>query len=512
MKQADVVIIGAGLAGIFAAWELSEKRPDLKVVVIEEGRDIQHRACPIVSGQTDHCIHCPICAIMRGYGGAGAFSDGKFNFTTEFGGWLTDYLPDEEVLSLIEEVDQINCRFGATQEVHSTYSPEAEQIRKRALSHDIHLLNARCKHLGTDRNREVLIRQYNELKTRVEFQFETRVQSIIPICKGKPLPKPLIHPSQPTGHNQEQRLESDAQQEQLPTSVRLSSHDNSSFQQPDGYCIETSRETLTCRKVIAAPGRAGADWFATECRQMGLRVTNNQVDLGVRVEVPALVFKEITDVMYEAKLKYRTKQYGDIVRTFCMNPYGYVVSENTDGIITVNGHSFEDPAKRSENTNFALLVSNRFTEPFNEPNRYGQHIASLSNMLGGGVMVQRLGDLIEGRRTTEHRLKKSFVHPTLNATAGDLSLVLPKRHLDNIVEMLEALDRLAPGTANKDTLLYGVEVKFYSSRLMLDSNLETELQGLYAVGDGAGITRGLSQAGASGLKVARSVLKSLEEA
>ena len=279
---------------------------------------------------------------------------------------------------------------------------------------------------------------------------------------------------------------------------------------PERYILETNKGDIACKYLIAAPGRSGAEWFSDVCRSLDLPLINNQVDLGVRVELPALVFKDITDVLYEAKLKYQTRQYSDVVRTFCMNPYGYVVTENTDGIITVNGHSYDDPGLHSENTNFALLVSNRFTDPFDEPYRYGKHIASLSNMLGGGVLVQRLGDLRNGQRTNAHRMSKSFVKPTLDATPGDLSLVLPKRQLDNIVEMLGALDKLAPGTANTDTLLYGVEVKFYSARLQLTSEFETSMPRFFAIGDGAGITRGLSQAGASGLHAARSIIKRLK--
>ena len=274
--------------------------------------------------------------------------------------------------------------------------------------------------------------------------------------------------------------------------------------------IKTKNELISAKYIIAAPGRAGAEWFSEQCKSSGINLLNNQVDVGVRVEVPAMVFEHITDEVYEAKLVYRTKQYGDLVRTFCMNPKGYVVNENTDGIITVNGHSYRDEALQSTNTNFALLVSNKFTEPFKEPHKYGKSIASFSNMLGGGVLVQRFGDLIKGRRSSEHRIEQSFVKPTLQATPGDLSLVLPKRHLDNIIEMIYALDKIAPGMANDDTLLYGVEVKFYSSRLELSTELETIIDNLFAIGDGAGVTRGLSQASASGVYVARNILKRLE--
>jgi len=454
----DVAIIGAGTAGVFAGYELLRLRPELKVLILEMGADIYHRSCPIVAGKVKECISCKPCSIMSGFGGAGAFSDGKYNFTTEFGGWLGDYLDGKELLDLIDYVDSINVRFGATKEIFSTDTPAAHAIEKKALENDLHLLQARCKHLGTERNLKILTNIYEYMADKCEFRFTTRVDAVVPSDGGYRL--------------------------------RLS----------DG-------SEAACRFCIAAPGRCGAEWFADRCRELKLSMTNNQVDLGVRVELPAKVFEHITDVVYESKLLYRTKQYGDIVRTFCMNPYGHVVSENVDGLITVNGHSYADPALRSDNTNFALLVSNRFTEPFNQPYAYGKHIASLSNMLGGGVLVQRFGDLIKGVRTNEHRLSQSFTKPTLQATPGDLSLVLPKRHMDNIIEMIYALDKLAPGTANYDTLLYGVEVKFYSARIELTQELETQLPNLFAVGDGAGITRGLAQAGASGVQAARAIAR-----
>lgn len=452
----DVAIIGCGISGIFAGYELTKKNPDLKIVMIEQGHNIFGRNCPIVSNKTKDCIRCKTCDIMRGFGGAGAFSDGKFNFTTAFGGWLNDYLDDKEVMDLINYVDSVNVEFGATDEIFSTYTPEAKAIEKRALENDLHLLQAAVKHLGTENNLEILKRLYNYLLERLEMLCNTQVLNITP-----------------TG---------------------------------DGYTVELQNEkTIQCKYLIVAPGRSGAEWFSQQCKQLKLDMINNQVDIGVRVELPAKVFEHITDVVYESKLVYRTKQYGDLVRTFCMNPYGHVVSENVDGIVTVNGHSYTDPSLRSENTNFALLVSNRFTHPFNEPYQYGKRIASLSNMLGGGVLVQRFGDLIKGARTNAHRLGQSFTHPTLNATPGDLSLVLTKRHLDNIIEMIYALDKIAPGTANYDTLLYGVEVKFYSSRLELTRELETKLPNMFAIGDGAGVTRGLSQASASGVHVARTI-------
>lgn len=455
----DVIIIGGGLSGIFTAYELASKNRNLKIGLFEEGRNINQRSCPIVENKVDSCISCKSCGIMRGFGGAGAYSDGKFNFTTQFGGWLNDYLSDNEVMDLIEYVDRINVSFGATEEVYSTFTPEADEIRKKALGHDLHLLDARCKHLGTEKNKEILIKQSKWLDERIDLKCSIKVNEINP---GKDM---------------------------------------------EDFLINTSKGDFKCRYLVVAPGRSGAEWFSGQCKKLGLELINNQVDLGVRVEVPAAVFRDITDAVYEAKLQYRTRQYKDLVRTFCMNPYGYVVAENTDGIITVNGHSYTDPKLQSDNTNFALLVSNKFTSPFKEPYQYGKRIATLSNLLGGGIIVQRFGDLIDGRRTNEHRLNQGFLRPTLEATPGDLSLVLPKRHLDNIIEMIYTLDKIAPGTANHDTLLYGVEVKFYSSRLNLTGELETPVKNMYAVGDGAGITRGLSQAGASGVVAARSILK-----
>ncbi|MBP2632925.1 MAG: Pyridine nucleotide-disulfide oxidoreductase [Firmicutes bacterium] len=453
----DVAIVGSGPAGIFAAYELMLKKPSLKVVMIEAGKDIYKRKCPIAEKKVEHCINCKPCSIMRGFGGAGAFSDGKYNFTAKFGGWLNEYLSDEQVLAFIDYVDQINMQFGAPTEVFSTMN---SSLGKKAIACGLHLLDAKVRHLGTENNLKMLQGIYEALKIKITMLFKTTVKNII--------------------------------------------------NQTNGFSLELeSGDQIEADYLIAAPGRAGSEWFAEQCRALGLELLNNQVDVGVRVELPAIVFEHITDEVYEAKLVYRTKQYGNLVRTFCMNPKGYVVAENTDGIVTVNGHSFRDEKLHSKNTNFALLVSNKFTEPFNEPHQYGKRIASFSNMLGGGVLVQRFGDLIKGRRTNEHRLEQSFTKPTLKATPGDLSLVLPKRHLDNIIEMIYKLDEIAPGTANDDTLLYGVEVKFYSSRLRLSKQLETPIANFFAIGDGAGVTRGLSQAGASGVYVARTILERL---
>ena len=460
MNKYDVAIIGGGPAAIFAAYEFTVKHPEVKVIILEEGNPLKLRKCPMIEGKANHCLLCQPCSIMRGFGGAGAFSDGKYNLTTEFGGWLKEYLPEKEVIELIDYVDSINCKFGAPQEAYTTKGCKIGGI---ALGFDLHLLNAKVRHLGTENNLKIMLAIHDYLEEHgVEIKCNTQVNNI--------------------------------------------------KKEKKNYTLELKGEDkITVPYVIAAPGRAGSEWFLDQCKALGLSYVSNQVDIGVRVEVPAQVFKPITDEVYEAKLMYRTKRYGDLVRTFCMNPNGYVVAENTDGIITVNGHSFSDPKRNSGNTNFALLVSNKFTEPFKEPHKYGKHIASLSNMLGGGVLVQRFGDLIKGRRTDASRLKKGWLRPTLSAIPGDLSLVLPKRHLDNIIEMIYALDKIAPGTANADTLLYGVEVKFYSARVALNSKLETALPNLFAIGDGAGITRGLSQASASGVAVAREISKRLSK-
>lgn len=453
----DVAIVGAGPAGIFAAYELTKEAPQLRVLILESGRDIYHRVCPIAAGRTPTCIGCKPCSIMRGFGGAGAFSDGKYNFTTAFGGWLNEYLPDEKVMELIDYVDAINCGHGAPSKVFST---EHSAIAREALKHDLHLLAARVRHLGTENNLRMLEAMYEHLKEKVAFRFLSPVRHI----------------------------------ERADRSLELE-----------------SGERIEAEYLIVAPGRAGAEWFSDECDRLGIVRENNRVDVGVRVEVPDAIWDAVTREVYEAKLVYRTHRYGDLVRTFCMNPHGHVVMENTDGIVTVNGHSYSDPKLQSHNTNFALLVSNHFTEPFKSPHQYGKRIASFSNMLGGGIIVQRYGDLVRGRRTDAHRLAKSFTRPTLAATPGDLSLVLPKRHLDNIIEMIGALDAVAPGMKNEDTLLYGVEVKFYSSRPQLTKELETTLPNVFAAGDGAGVTRGLSQAGASGVYAARTILSRLSK-
>jgi len=455
----DIGIIGGGPAAIFAAYELINNSPNSKIALLEVGHDIYSRRCPITDKKVPDCIKCDPCAIMRGFGGAGAFSDGKYNFTTKFGGWLNEYIADQTVLDLIDYVDQINIKYGAPAEYYSTQN---STLGKQALEHDLHLLEATVRHLGTENNLQILKGIYDYLTEKITMRFGVMVTAI--------------------------------------------------KKQDSVFLLETAKNgRIECDYLIVAPGRSGSEWFADQCHELGLPLTNNQVDVGVRVEIPSNIFEHITDAVYEAKLVYRTKQYGDLVRTFCMNPKGYVVAENTDGIVTVNGHSYRNEKLHSKNTNFALLVSNHFTEPFTEPHQYGKRIASFSNMLGGGVLVQRFGDLLKGRRTNEHRMSQSFTQPTLKATPGDLSLVLPKRHLDNIIEMIYALNKIAPGLTNDDTLLYGVEVKFYSSRLKLTNELETEIENMFAIGDGAGITRGLSQASASGIHVARMITERINK-
>jgi uncharacterized FAD-dependent dehydrogenase len=455
----DCVIVGTGPAGIFAAWELS-RNSDLKIVMLEKGRDIDQRRC-YLADTGGNCIHCQPCSIMSGWGGAGAFSDGKLTLTTDFGGWLTEYIGAAQLAELISYVDDIYLQFGAPQEVHGLDEERIMQIKRQAAAADLHLVPAPVRHLGTERAHSILAALRQALDDRgVEVRTMSPVQSLL------------------------------VRDEQV-------------------YGVElVSGETIEAPYVICAPGREGSEWFSKEAQRLGLETRCNPVDIGVRVEVPAAVLSHITDVVYESKLIFYSPTFDDQVRTFCMNPYGQVVVENTDGLFTVNGHSYAE--HRTENTNFALLVSKNFTEPFKEPISYGKYVASLANMLGGSVLVQRLGDLLAGRRSTRKRIERGLVQPTLaDATPGDLSLVLPYRFLTSILEMLQALDKLAPGVYSRHTLLYGVEAKFYSSRVALSSELETEIAGLFAGGDGAGVTRGLAQASAAGVLMARSILQRL---
>ena len=423
----DVIIIGAGPGGIFSAYELSHLNPELKVLVLEKGRPLEKRKCPIDGDKIKSCINCPICSIMSGFGGAGAFSDGKYNITNDFGGTLFEYIGKSKAIELMEYVDQINLSHGG--EGTKLYSTAGTDIKKKCMQNKLKLLDASVRHLGTDINYVVLQNLYEELKDKIEFKFGTAVDKI-EIIDG-------------------------------------------------GYEITAGGEHYSCGKCIVSVGRSGSKWMENICKDLGIETKSNRVDIGVRVELPAVIFSHLTDELYESKIVYRTEKFEDYVRTFCMNP---------------------------ENTNFALLVSKHFSEPFKDSNGYGESIARLSNMLGGGVIVQRFGDLVRGRRSNRKRMEESFVIPTLKAEPGDLSLVLPKRILDGIIEMIYALDRIAPGTANDDTLLYGVEVKFYNMEVKLDENLETRHKGLYIIGDGSGVTHSLSHASASGVYVARQIV------
>ena len=456
----DVIIIGAGPGGIFAAYELTERKKDLRIAVFEAGHALRNRHCPIDGDKVKTCIGCRSCSIMSGFGGAGAFSDGKYNITNDFGGTLYEYIGKKHALELMHYVDEINMRYGG--EGCKLYSTAGTRFKTLCIQNDLHLLDASVRHLGTDINYVVLENLYAHLEDKVEFFFDTPVEAIKIV--------------------------------------------------PGGYAVRAGEATYTAESCIVSVGRSGSKWMERVCRDLDIPTKSNRVDIGVRVELPAAVFAHLTDELYESKIVYRTEKYGDMVRTFCMNPKGAVVNENTNGIITVNGHSYEDPAKQTENTNFALLVAKHFSEPFKDSNGYGESIARLSNMLGGGVIVQRFGDLIRGRRSTPARINDAFITPTLNATPGDLSLVLPKRILDGIIEMIYALDKVAPGTANDDTLLYGVEVKFYNMEVKVDERLETCYPGLYIIGDGSGITHSLSHASASGIHVARDIVSKGEKA
>jgi hypothetical protein len=450
----DVIIVGAGPAGIFAALELTRAaRP--KVVILDKGPALDKRRCP--SREKGRCMKCATCSLLTGWGGAGAFSDGKLTLTTDVGGLLAEIRGESEAEALVQEVDALWVRYGADGEPYSGDLDQIEEVARKAAMAGMRLQHYPIRHLGTERSGDILGAMYVELIERgVEVRTRTEVAHIL------------------TG---------------------------------DGVVsgIETTKgERLTAHHIIVAPGREGADWLSHIARALDLSLSINPVDIGVRVEMPAHVLAPLTDLLYEPKLLYFSNAFDDRIRTFCVCPYGEVVTEWAGDVLTVNGHSYAN--QKTENTNFAVLVSKNFTEPFREPIAYGKYIARLANLLSGGIMVQRLGDLRAGRRTTDQRLERCITRPTLaEATPGDLNLVLPYRYVVNILEMLDALDQVAPGVASRHTLLYGVEAKFYSSRLKLTRDLETEVHNLFAAGDGAGVTRGLVQASASGLIVAREI-------
>lgn len=457
-KLYDALIIGAGPGGLFAAYEFHKLHPELKIAVFEKGGPLASRHCPIDGDKIKSCIRCKTCSIMNGFGGAGAFSDGKFNITNEFGGTLHEYIGKKEATELMEYVDEINCELGGAKT--RLYDNSNPAIARKCLQNNLHLLKAKVRHLGTDVNLIVLSNLYDRLKDHVDFYFHTPVASIEEI----------------TG----------------------------------GFLLKDEKgEEYAGRTCIVSAGRSGSAWMEKICQELDIPTESSRIDIGVRVEVPYETFSELTDSLYESKIVHRSTKYQDNVRTFCMNPHGVVVNENVNGIVTVNGHSYEDPALFTENTNFALLVSNHFTEPFTQSNQYGESIARLSNMLGGGVIVQRFGDLIRGQRSTADRIEKGFVRPTLQATPGDLSLVIPKRQLDDIIEMIYALDKICPSTASDDTLLYGVEVKFYNMQVRLSKELETRIDNLFVIGDGSGVTHSLSHASASGIYAARVIMDRL---
>ncbi len=452
----DVIVVGAGPAGIFAALELSRLWKGAGILMLEKGPELSRRHCPMRT-QGSRCLGCTPCMTLSGWGGAGAFSDGKLALSPRVGGFLGEYVGEAEAMRLIRDVHDIYLHFGAPDRLFGTDDGRIRDLARRAATVGLDLVHAPIRHLGTENCPRVLRAMREELDGRVEIRTCTPVEEL------------LVEDGAVVG-------------------------------------VRTADTEYRARYVVAAPGRNGSEWFTNQARRLGLELENNPVDVGVRVEVPALLLDHLTDVVYEPKLLYHSRSFDDLVRTFCVCPRGEVVLENNSGVITVNGHSYAD--RPTENTNFAVLVSKTFTEPFKEPIAYGKYVASLANMLGGKVIVQRLGDLTQGRRSTEERLAKSMVRPTLaEATPGDLSLVLPYRHLINILEMLEALGELAPGVNSRSTLLYGVEAKFYSSRVKVTPSLETQVHNLFVAGDGAGITRGLAQASASGLHVAREIMR-----
>jgi uncharacterized FAD-dependent dehydrogenase len=465
----DVIIVGAGPAGIFTALEITKLNPELDVLIVDRGRGIEKRVCP--ARKTGKCVHCNPCAITFGWSGAGAFSDGKLSLSPEVGGRLLEYYSEEDSQKLINYCDDIYIKFGANKTVYGLNNEKVEDIKYEASKHNIRLIECPVRHLGTELAYEVLKGMYLHLiqNTKTEFEELTEVTKII-VEDGK------------------------------ACGVILKN--------------KTEEKEIRAKNVVVAPGRGGAEWLTKEAKELNIKTANNAVDIGVRVEVPNSIMDHLTKDLYEAKLVYYSDTFDNKVRTFCMNPGGVVSEEHYDeGMAVVNGHSYSEKHLRTNNTNFAMLVSTAFTEPFNQPIDYGQYIAKLGNMLtGGGIMVQRLGDLLKGRRTSVSRLEKSTTIPTLkDAVPGDLSFVLPQRHLTSIVEAIKAFDKIAPGLYSKNTLLYGVEVKFYSSKFETNDKFETKITNLYTIGDGAGITRGLMQASVTGVIVARDIISKISK-
>ena len=470
MSNYDVVIVGAGPAGIFAAYELSKKNKDLKVALVDKGLDIYKRRCPILEHKIKKCpvikdhVGCmPACSITNGFGGAGAYSDGKFNITHEFGGWMTDYLSNGVVEDLISYVDEINLEHGATTDITDPTTDKVREIEKRGYAVGLKLLRAKVRHLGTEQNLEILKSIYEAMKDRVDYHFKTEVKDVI------------VEDNEVKG------------------------------------LLLANGETMKANQVFLAPGRDGSVWLKDVMKGQNIPMKNLQVDIGVRVETSDIVMQEINEHLYEGKFVYRTS-VGTVVRTFCSNPSGHVVVENHSGTMLANGHAYKDPKLGSKNTNFALLVTHTFEEPFDQPNEFAHEVSHLANKLSNGsIIVQKYGDILRGRRTTAKRLKEGFVEPTLKeAVPGDLGLVLPYNTMKSLIEMTEALDHVTPGIAAEHTLFYGVEAKFYSARPEIDDKFETKVKGLFVGGDGAGVTRGLAQAGASGVWVARQILERYE--
>lgn len=473
MSKYDVIVVGAGPAGIFTCYELTLKAPHLNVLLVDKGHDIYRRSCPILEEKIQFCppaigrkefAGClPACSITNGFGGAGAYSDGKFNITTEFGGWLTDYLPPSQVLDLIQYVDRINLEHGATTNITDPTTETVRRIEQQGYAAGLKLLRAEVRHLGTEQNLEILQSIFEYLKTRIDMMHKTEVADLVTVKEdGRHVVK----------------------------GIKLK-----------------GGETIEADRVVIVPGRDGSAWLTEILKKRRLKMYNNQVDVGVRVETSDVVMREINEHLYEGKFIFNTS-VGTRVRTFCSNPSGHVVVENHSGIMCANGHSYKDPKLGSKNTNFALLVSHTFTEPFDKPNEYAREICKRANDLsGGGVIVQKYGDILRGRRSTEKRIREGFLEPTLReGVPGDLGLVLPYNTMKSLIEMVEALDKVTPGIASEHTLFYGVEAKFYSARPKLDATLESEIAGLYCGGDGAGVTRGLAQAGAAGVHIARSII------